>query len=118
MKYTRFYYYGFILRDGSTRLALQTLLALKAMAEEHGFQFYLAQAYRYLGEYYLNCGEPQKATPLLSDALQIFHDTNNVLEADQVRNLGAVSSGIPYDVYYDICILYKLVNTEIEKNNF
>uniref|UniRef100_A0AAR5P3I2 Tetratricopeptide repeat protein 29 n=1 Tax=Dendroctonus ponderosae TaxID=77166 RepID=A0AAR5P3I2_DENPD len=82
------------LMHGSTRLALNTLLALKAMAEEHGFQFYLAQAYRYLGEYYLTCGEPHKATPLLSDALHTFHSIGLMAEADQVRNVAALSSGL------------------------
>ncbi|XP_050303380.1 uncharacterized protein LOC126741101 [Anthonomus grandis grandis] len=82
------------LMHGNTRLALKTLMDLKTMAEEHGLQYYLAQAYRYLGEYYLTCGEPHKATPLLSDALEIFHSIGNMAEADQVRNLGALSSGL------------------------
>ncbi|CAG9763003.1 unnamed protein product [Ceutorhynchus assimilis] len=79
---------------GSTELALKTLTELKTLAEQHGFQFYLAQAFRYLGEYYLNCGLPQKASPLLGDALKMFHDTGHPAEADQVRNLGALSSGL------------------------
>lgn len=74
-------------------MALNTLLALKAMAEEYGFEFYVAQAYRYLGEYYLTCGEPHKATPLLSDALHTFHSIGLMAEADQVRNVAALSSG-------------------------
>ncbi|KAL1506367.1 hypothetical protein ABEB36_005742 [Hypothenemus hampei] len=82
------------MKHGSSRLAFNTLMTLKARAEKQGFQFYLAQAHRYLGEYYLNCGEPHKATPLLSDALAIFHSINFMAEADQVRNLGALSSGL------------------------
>lgn len=66
---------------------------LKQKAEEFGFQYYLAQAYRYLGEYYLACGEPCKATPLLSDALNMFLVNECAAESDQVRNLGALSTG-------------------------
>lgn len=66
---------------------------LKEKAEEFGYQYYLAQAFRYLGEYYLACGEPCKATPLLSDALNMFHVIGCAAESDQVRNLGALSTG-------------------------
>ncbi|XP_076250979.1 tetratricopeptide repeat protein 29-like [Rhynchophorus ferrugineus] len=79
---------------GNTNLALQHLLHLKEMAELHNLTFYLAQAYRYLGEFYLNNGEPGKATPLLSDALDIFYKTGAIAQADQVRKLEALSSGL------------------------
>ncbi|XP_030758504.1 uncharacterized protein LOC115884137 isoform X2 [Sitophilus oryzae] len=82
------------LMSGNTTLALQHLQHLKEVAEKHNLKFYLAQAYRYLGEFYLNNGEPSKATPLLLDALNIFYETGAIVQADQVKKLEALSAGL------------------------
>ncbi|KAJ8977931.1 hypothetical protein NQ317_002905 [Molorchus minor] len=82
------------LLDGNEQLSLSTLLMLKESADELNLPFYLAQSYRHLGEFFLNRGEPSKATPFLSEALKIFYERECHKEAEQVRNLEAISSGL------------------------
>ncbi|KAJ8938201.1 hypothetical protein NQ318_011697 [Aromia moschata] len=82
------------LLDGDPELSLNTLLMLKESAEEYDLPFYLAQAYRHLGEYFLNNGEAVKATPLLVEAMKIFLERHHTKESEQVRNLQAISAGL------------------------
>lgn len=80
--------------NGDALQSLKTLMSSRDCAERNNLTYYLAQAYKYLGEFYLNNGEPKRATPLLGEALKIFHKTDYVLEIEQVRNLEAVSTGL------------------------
>lgn len=80
--------------NGDTLQSLKTLLISRDCAKENNLSYYLAQAYKHLGEFYLNNGEARKATPLLDEALKILHDIDNVLDIEQVRNLGAISAGL------------------------
>ncbi|KAJ8967884.1 hypothetical protein NQ317_013786 [Molorchus minor] len=82
------------LLDGSQNLSLNTLLLLRESAKEFNLPYYLAQAYRHLGEYFLNNGEAPKATSLLAEAFTIFHEGNYIKECDQVRNLRAITTGL------------------------
>lgn len=80
--------------NGDSLQSLKMLLSSRDCAERNNLTYFLAQAYKYLGEFYLNNGEPKKATPLLGESLKILHKTDNVLESEQVRNLEAISAGL------------------------
>ncbi|KAK9875854.1 hypothetical protein WA026_009641 [Henosepilachna vigintioctopunctata] len=82
------------LKHGDLTSALQKLNELKEYALEHDLKFYLAQAYKYLGEYYLREGTPQNSTPLLRKALKLFHEENHIPESENARNYAAISIGI------------------------
>lgn len=81
------------LRHGLLTSALQMLHDLKEYALKHKLTFYLAQSYKYLGEYYLKEGTPENSTPLLKIALKLFNDGNYISEAESVRNYAAISIG-------------------------
>lgn len=66
---------------------------MKKLAEENNMPFYMGQAYRYMGEYYLNQGRPRLATPLLIIAFYIFHENNFLAYREKVRTLAAISAG-------------------------
>lgn len=82
------------LMNGDTLESLKTLMGARDCAERNSLPYFLAQAYRHLGEFYLNNGEPRKATPLLAEALKILYKTENVQDIEQVRNLEAISTGL------------------------
>ncbi|KAJ8948927.1 hypothetical protein NQ314_008329 [Rhamnusium bicolor] len=82
------------LMNGNTYDSLKTLMILKDSAAKFHLLYYVAQSYWHLGEFYLNNGESQKATPLLAEALAVFLDGNNIKESEQVRNLEAISIGL------------------------
>ncbi|XP_018572812.1 uncharacterized protein LOC108912130 [Anoplophora glabripennis] len=80
--------------NGDTLQSLRTLLTARDCAERNNLTYLLGQAYKHLGEFYLNNGEPRKATPLLGEALKILHKAESVLDIEQVRNLEAISMGL------------------------
>ncbi|XP_044748880.1 uncharacterized protein LOC123309718 [Coccinella septempunctata] len=82
------------LKHGLLSSALQMLHDLKDYAVKHQLTFYVAQSYKYLGEYYLREGTPQNATPLLKIALRLFNEGNYIHEAESARNYAAISIGI------------------------
>ncbi|KAJ8948926.1 hypothetical protein NQ314_008328 [Rhamnusium bicolor] len=82
------------LMNGNKHDSLKTLMILRENAASFNLLYYVAQSYWHLGEFHLNNGEPQKATPLLGEALTIFIDGNYIRESEQVRNLEAISSGL------------------------
>lgn len=67
--------------------------ALKIYAQEKNLPYYIGQTYRYLGEYYINQGQPQFAVPILEKAVLIFHNLNAAYERLQVNNFSAVARG-------------------------
>ncbi|KAF2882661.1 hypothetical protein ILUMI_23525 [Ignelater luminosus] len=81
------------LKIGKFSDTLSHLEALLKFAEENNLHYYVAQALRFLGEYYLNQGMPNIATPLLIKALNIFHEIEDLLNREQARNLAAISAG-------------------------
>lgn len=81
------------LRIGKFSDALNQLETLLEYAEANNLLNYVAQAHRFLGEYYLNQGIPHLATPLLIKALNIFHELEDILNREQARNLAAISAG-------------------------
>ncbi|KAJ8938202.1 hypothetical protein NQ318_011698 [Aromia moschata] len=91
---TRIHLAAALLMNGDNHLSLNTLLLLKQSAEEYNLPYYLAQAYRHLGEFFLHSGETSKATPLLDEAREIFQEHSHVLDFEQVRNLEAISAGL------------------------
>lgn len=46
-----------------------------------------------MGEYYLNHGNPDLATPLLIKALNAFHEIGDINNREQTKNFAAVSAG-------------------------
>lgn len=55
--------------------------------------YYVGRAHRFFGEFYLNQGKPNLATPFLIKALNTFHELNEIAEREQARNLAAISAG-------------------------
>ncbi|CAG9814242.1 unnamed protein product [Phaedon cochleariae] len=90
--------------DGNTAMSLKTLMLLKESAETYNLPFYLGQAYKNLGEYYLTNGEPEKANPLLNEALKILNQCNLATrDIEMVRNLEAISAGLElFPKYIDL----------------
>ncbi|KAL3266739.1 hypothetical protein HHI36_010900 [Cryptolaemus montrouzieri] len=82
------------LKHGLLALALQMLHELREYAHMHQLIFYVAQAYKYLGEYYLREGTPKNSTPLLKIALKLFNEQQYIAEAESTRNYAAISIGI------------------------
>ncbi|XP_044255981.1 tetratricopeptide repeat protein 29-like [Tribolium madens] len=81
------------LQHGKAFESLECLKELKQLAEDHDLQFYTAQAYRYMGEYYLNQEQPYEATPLLMLAFYIFNDIKDLERREKVRTWAAISAG-------------------------
>lgn len=91
--------------NGDTEMSYKTLMMAKEVAEENDLPEYLAQAYKSLGEFRLDNGQPKQATPLLDEALKVLNRTNNVQQIDQVRNLQAVSKGLTlFNSYIDMLL--------------
>lgn len=82
-----------IFRHGKAYESLECLKELKQLAEENNLLFYLAQAYRYMGEYYLNQNQAYEATPLLMLAFYIFNDIHDLARREKVRTWAAISAG-------------------------
>lgn len=80
-------------RSGRSEDALEQLETLHKFAEENNLSYYEAKAHRCFGEFYLNEGKPNIATPFLIKALQTFHALHDNVEREQARNLAAVSAG-------------------------
>lgn len=80
-------------RIGNFNEAVSHLEILLELAELHNMDYYIAQAHRFIGEYYVSKGQPSTATAMLIKALNIFHRLNDVLNREQVRNLAAISAG-------------------------
>ncbi|XP_065173459.1 uncharacterized protein [Atheta coriaria] len=66
---------------------------LLKFAQKQGLKSYIGQAHLYIGQYFLNEGSPEAASPYLTNALNIFHEINDVARREFVKNLGAVSKG-------------------------
>nr|XP_022909221.1 uncharacterized protein LOC111420467 isoform X1 [Onthophagus taurus] len=81
------------------------LQILLDFALENDFPYYVGQAYRYMGEYYLNHGNPNLATPLLLKAIDAFHEINDISNQEQVKNFAAVSAGQEVMPKYIKCIV-------------
>lgn len=69
------------------------LQQLLEFAQSHNMPYYIGQSYRYMGEYYLNHGNPDLATPLLIKALNAFHEIGDINNREQTKNFAAVSAG-------------------------
>lgn len=82
------------LKHGILSSALEMLHDLKTYAMKNQLTYYVAQSYKYLGEYYLREGTPQSSTPLLRIALKLFNESNHISEAESTRNYAAISIGI------------------------
>uniref|UniRef100_A0A6P7GQ67 Tetratricopeptide repeat protein 29 n=1 Tax=Diabrotica virgifera virgifera TaxID=50390 RepID=A0A6P7GQ67_DIAVI len=83
------------LMDNCTNSSLRILMELKDHAEANDLPFYLGQAYKNLGEYYLLIGDPDKATPLLDESIKIFLSCKDkAKEANSARHLRAISAGL------------------------
>ncbi|KAJ8918339.1 hypothetical protein NQ315_008032 [Exocentrus adspersus] len=91
------------LMNGDTLNSLKTLTEARDVAKHNDLGYYLAQAYKHLGEFHLNNGEPKKATPLLGESLKILHEGQYIKENEQVRNLEAISTGLElFPKYIDL----------------
>ncbi|KAF5284521.1 hypothetical protein FQR65_LT13506 [Abscondita terminalis] len=63
------------------------------LAEENELPYYVAQANRYIGEFYLNHGAPSTATQFLVKAVEEFHILDDTFNREQAKNLAAISAG-------------------------
>ncbi|XP_045480028.1 uncharacterized protein LOC123684700 [Harmonia axyridis] len=82
------------LRHGILNCALQTLHNLNDYAHLHNKMAYIAQAHKYLGEFYLKEGTARNATPLLMAAVKIFGQAGDTVETAKTKNMAAISVGI------------------------
>ncbi|KAK4886663.1 hypothetical protein RN001_002934 [Aquatica leii] len=81
------------LKLGKPDKTKNNLEMLLECALNQNLPYYVAQAYRFLGEFYLNQGQPHLATPMLLKAAQIFHEISDFLNREQAKNLAAISAG-------------------------
>lgn len=68
------------------------LESLLEYALRNRLSFYYGQAHRFLGELYLNESQARLATPLLIRAVEIFYALYDSENAEQVKNLAAIST--------------------------
>lgn len=61
---------------------------------------YIAQAHKYLGEFYLKEGTARNATPLLMAAVKIFGQAGDTVETAKTKNMAAISVGEMRLYYY------------------
>ncbi|KAK9704566.1 hypothetical protein QE152_g27798 [Popillia japonica] len=81
------------LKLGNWKESYHHLQQLLQCAERNNMPYYIGQSYRYMGEYYLNHGNPDQATPLLIKALNAFHEIGDISNREQTKNFAAVSAG-------------------------
>ncbi|KAK9720986.1 hypothetical protein QE152_g21775 [Popillia japonica] len=81
------------LKLGNWKESYLHLQQLLEFALSHNLAYYIGQSYRYMGEYYLNHGNPDLATPLLIKALNAFHEIGDINNREQTKNFAAVSAG-------------------------
>ncbi|KAI4462572.1 tetratricopeptide repeat protein 29 [Holotrichia oblita] len=81
------------LKLGNWKESYHHLQQLLQCAESYNMPYYIGQSYRYMGEYYLNHGNPDQATPLLIKALNAFHEIGDISNREQTKNFAAVSAG-------------------------
>nr|CAI5843747.1 unnamed protein product [Callosobruchus analis] len=76
--------------------AFAKLNGLRELTTKYDFQLYLCVAYKTLGEYYLEQGEPHIADPFITEALHILEKYETIMYADIVfmRNLEAITKGL------------------------
>nr|CAI5843748.1 unnamed protein product [Callosobruchus analis] len=76
--------------------AFVKLNALRELTTKYDFQVYLSVAYKTLGEYYLEQGEPHVADPFITEALLILEKYDINMQADIIfmRNLEAITKGL------------------------
>lgn len=72
---------------------MEQLELLHSFAEEKKLPYYIAQAHRFFGEFYLTEGQPNLATPYLIKSLNIFHEMDKITDREQARCMAAVSAG-------------------------
>ncbi|KAL3266757.1 hypothetical protein HHI36_010916 [Cryptolaemus montrouzieri] len=82
------------LKHGCLQSARHTLHELKELAQSNNKLLYVAQAHKYLGEFYLKEGTARNATPLLMTAVKLFDKAGVPAETAKTRNLAAISVGI------------------------
>lgn len=82
-----------LFRLGNWKESYHHLQQLLQCAERNNMPYYIGQSYRYMGEYYLNHGNPDQATPLLIKALNAFHEIGDISNREQTKNFAAVSAG-------------------------
>ncbi|XP_072397685.1 uncharacterized protein [Diabrotica undecimpunctata] len=94
------------LMDNCANSSLKILMELKDHAEENDLPFYLGQAYKNLGEYYLLIGDPEKATPLLDESVKIFQTCKDQpKETNEARDMRAISGGLQlFPKYVDVLL--------------
>lgn len=88
-----------LLASGNFTDSAYHLRKLLDYANDNDQTTYMARAYRYLGEYYLNHGSPHYSTPILLLAMRMFHRLNDIFNREQLKNLAAISQGqeaLPY----------------------
>lgn len=71
-------------------LQLETLLKYSV---ENDLLYYQGQACRYIGEIYINKGEPDVALPVIAKAVAIFDYLSDNLNRRRAKNLSAVAGG-------------------------
>uniref|UniRef100_A0A6P7GF22 Tetratricopeptide repeat protein 29 n=1 Tax=Diabrotica virgifera virgifera TaxID=50390 RepID=A0A6P7GF22_DIAVI len=94
------------LMDDCANSSLKILMELKDHAEENDLPFYLGQAYKNLGEYYLLIGDPERATPLLDESIKIFQTCKDrPKESNAARDMRAISGGLQlFPKYVDVLL--------------
>ncbi|KAF5302913.1 hypothetical protein FQA39_LY02093 [Lamprigera yunnana] len=93
------------LKIGKTKDALNHLETLLEFSQIIGLPYYIGQAYRFIGEYYLHLGEPNLSTPCFVNAFHRFLDINDIFNKEQAINLAAISSGQElYPKYIDLIL--------------
>lgn len=55
--------------------------------------YYQGQVCRYIGEIYINKGQPELATPIIAEAVKIFDYLNDHLNRRRAKNLSAIAGG-------------------------
>lgn len=79
--------------------------------------YYIGQAHRFFGEFYLTEGSPNLATPYLIKSLNIFHEMDKIADREQARCMAAVSAGQELMPHYVKLILKCGKHEKIAKNH-
>lgn len=99
------------LMDNNTSQSLRILNKLKDTAAKYHLHFYLAQAYKNMGEHYLNNGEYAIARKLLNKSLSYFEEERDgTMDIALVQLLEAIAWGLElFPKYVDL--VFKSGNT-------